>query len=92
MNNKKLIVSHSSIQVFHSCKRKFKYKYIDRVQSQEQISNKYLSFGQSLHTTLAKYNRLKDSKHRTLENLHELLRKSWVRKGYESRDEETSFI
>jgi len=71
MNNNKITISHSSIQVFHNCKRKFKHKYIDRLQSQQYSSNKYMSFGQSVHTTLAKFNLLKNSEDKTLENLHE---------------------
>ncbi|MBM7616312.1 RecB family exonuclease [Alkaliphilus hydrothermalis] len=91
MANNNLYLSHSSIQVFHTCKRRFKYKHIDRIKPKENLANKYLSFGQSVHTALAKYNLLTDETYRTVENLHKLLRKNWIRQGYESIEEERDF-
>lgn len=90
MSNK-IIISHSSIQAFHNCKRKFKHQYIDRLKSPTLPPNKCLSFGQSIHTALAKFNLLENIGDKTLENLHGLLRKNWIREGYESRDEERDF-
>lgn len=77
--------------MFLTCKRRFKYKYIDKLQGVEVAPSKYLAFGNSLHTTLAKYNSLTQAEHRTLENLHKLLRANWVREGYKSLDEERSY-
>lgn len=64
--------------------------YIDKMNTGDQNSNKYLSFGNSMHLALADFNRL-DDEHKTLENIHDLLRKNWIRDGYDSRDEEREF-
>jgi len=78
--------------MFKSCKRKYKYKYVDRVPNPVAATpNKYLSFGQSIHKSLAKYNMIEDEKLRTLHILHNLLRSVWIREGYENRDEERDF-
>lgn len=90
MSSKRIYLSNSSIKTFLSCKRKFKYKYIDRIISNDHPS-KYISFGNSMHKTLADFSKIKDEKYKTLDNLHNLLRKNWIREGYESIEEETSF-
>lgn len=77
--------------MFQTCKRRFKYKYIDKIRGVEVAPSKYLSFGNSMHTTLAKYNTFTLSEHRTLENLHKLLRANWVRDGYKTLDEERTY-
>lgn len=91
MTKLKLYLSNSSIQVFRECKKRFKYKYIDRVNPGKKITNKHLSFGQSIHSALAEFNMLRDQKYRTLDNLHNLLRKNWIREGYETLEEERQF-
>lgn len=91
MNEKKIYLSNTSIRTFFQCKRKFKYSYIDRINISERIPNKYISFGNSMHLTLADFNLIKDNNYRTLDNLHNLLRKNWIRDGYESREEEREF-
>jgi len=73
------------------CKRKFKYKYIDKVSTSEKVTSKFISFGNSMHLTLADFNNITNKNYRTLENLHNLLRKNWIRDGYESRDEEKNY-
>lgn len=86
-----LYLSNTSIKTFLTCKRKFKYKYIDRINPNKDITNKYLSFGNSIHLALADFNKLTIDKYRTLDNLHNLLRRNWIRDGYESREEEKTF-
>lgn len=53
--------------------------------------SKHLSFGQSIHTAIAKYNMINDDAYRTLDNLHSLLRKNWNRQGYEDIAEEKAY-
>ena len=53
--------------------------------------NKYLSFGNSMHATLRDFNMITDKTFRTLDVLHNLLRKNWIRQGYDSVDEERRF-
>ncbi|MCT4621587.1 MAG: PD-(D/E)XK nuclease family protein [Marinisporobacter sp.] len=91
MTHKKLYLSNSSIQVFLDCQLRFKNQYIDKLKVNKSPPNKYLSFGQSMHETLAGYNMITSEKHRTLENLHNLLRRNWIREGYDSIEEERSF-
>ena len=91
MAKKKLYLSNTSINTFMQCKRKFKYKYIDKVSTSEKVNSKHISFGNSMHLTLADFNNITNKNYRTLENLHNLLRKNWIRDGYESRDEERNY-
>ena len=86
----KLYLSATKIKTYLSCKRKFKLMYIDRLTSGDKKTSKYLSFGNSMHLALADFNRL-DDEHRTLDNIHDLLRKNWIREGYSSREEEREF-
>lgn len=91
MSKRKLYLSNSSIQVYKSCKKRFKYKYIDRISTGRKLANKHLSFGQSIHMALAEFNMITDKRYRVLENLHNLLRKNWVREGYKTLEEERQF-
>ncbi|MTI69177.1 MAG: PD-(D/E)XK nuclease family protein [Firmicutes bacterium] len=77
--------------MFKTCKRKFKYRYIDKIKPSTQSSSKYLSFGQSIHKTLSKFNKITDKNIKTLNNLHNLLRSNWIREGYRDKDEERDF-
>lgn len=86
-----LYLSNTSISMFYTCKRKFKYRYIDKIKPSEIVTNKYLSFGMSIHKALAKFNTLTDEQIRTLQNLHTLLRSSWIRDGYKDIEEERKF-
>jgi len=61
------------------------------LKSNKESSSKYLSFGNSIHTTLAQFNHITTQEYRTLESLHKLLRKNWIRDGYESREEEREY-
>lgn len=91
MNNNKLYLSYSSIKVFLGCKRRFKLKYIDKINTANPVTSKYISFGESMHKAIAQFNMITDENYKTLDNLHTLLRRNWIRKGYETLDEERSF-
>lgn len=91
MSGNKLYLSNSGIQVFLNCKRKYKFKYINKIKSKQQSPSKYLAFGNSMHITLAQFNMITDKKYRTIDNLHMLLRKNWKREGYESLEEEREY-
>lgn len=91
MSRNKLYLSSTNMQVFLNCKRKYKYKYIDRMNTKVKIQSKYLSFGSSIHMALAQFNRITDKQYRTIDNLHMLLRKNWRREGYVSLDEEREY-
>ncbi|WP_202709472.1 RecB family exonuclease [Sporosalibacterium faouarense] len=86
-----LYLSKTSISTYLNCQRRFKYKYIDKINPKQKITNKYMAFGNSMHLTLADFNKLTENKYRTIDNLHNLLRKNWIRDGYDSRDEEREF-
>ncbi|MCT4621136.1 MAG: PD-(D/E)XK nuclease family protein [Marinisporobacter sp.] len=91
MKKQKLYLSNTSIRTFLDCNKKFQYQYIDKINVTKSRTTKHLSFGKSIHATLAKFNMLTDTSQRTLDTLHDLLRKNWVREGYESIDEEREF-
>lgn len=91
MGEGKIYISSTSINIFNTCKRRFKYKYIDRITEIQRITNKYLSYGQSIHSALAQFNLISDERYKTLDMLQNLLRKNWKREGYESIDEERKF-
>lgn len=88
---KNLNISNSAIQVFKSCKRRFKYKYIDRLKTDTKISSKNLSFGNSIHSAIAQFNYIKGDEYRSQDVLQNLLRKNWIRDGYTSVDEERNY-
>ena len=87
----RLYLSSSNIQVFLSCKKKYKYKYVEKVNTNSKIQSKHLSFGNSIHAALAQFNMLTDKHYRTEGNLHTLLRKNWKREGYASIEEEREY-
>jgi hypothetical protein len=87
---KKLIVSNSSINIFKSCKLRFKYKYVDKI-PMPTISSKFLSFGTSVHKALAEYNKMpvgaQDS-----EVLEIFLQNNWSKDGYKNSIEEQQYF
>lgn len=91
MNKQKIYLSSTSIRTFLSCNQKFKYQYLDKVRVPKNNSNKYLSFGRSIHLTLAEFNKLSDKSFISLNELLDLLRKNWIRDGYESLEEEKMY-
>jgi RecB family exonuclease len=77
-------ISHFKLSMFLECPLKYKYYYIDNLK--EYCKPKpYQSMGISVHNALEAFFR---QKRRTLEMLHTLLRRYWVREGYSSKDEE----
>ncbi|MTI67510.1 MAG: PD-(D/E)XK nuclease family protein [Firmicutes bacterium] len=90
MSNK-LYLSNSSIKTFLKCKQKFKFKHIDKIDTGKKTESKYMSFGNSMHAALADYNNITNPQYKTLKNLHNLLRKNWIREGYETIEEEKSY-
>lgn len=87
----KLYLSKSSILAFKTCKRQFKHRYLENKNPSKELISKHISFGQSIHKALAEFNMITIHSHRTLENLHNLLRKNWIRNGFDSIEEERDF-
>ncbi|HEY8892912.1 MAG TPA: PD-(D/E)XK nuclease family protein [Clostridium sp.] len=90
MQNKTLFISNTSINMFKNCKKKFKYKYIDKINI-TPIKSHYLSFGTSLHNTLAELNKL-NIELQTYESSIPILEKHWISEGYESDEDELSYF
>lgn len=90
IQGKKLFISNTSINIFNNCRRRFKYKYIDKINNTLPKS-RYLSFGTSLHNTLAEYNNF-SSELQTYENSIPILQKNWSSEGYESKEDEESYF
>jgi RecB family exonuclease len=91
MHKKKLYLSNTSIQTFLDCNKKFQLKYLEKTIMSESKANKYASFGNSIHAALAEFSMITNKAYRTLDVLHNLLRKNWIRDGYESIEEERQF-
>lgn len=91
MKTKKLYLSCTSIKTYLLCKKKYKYKHIDKIHTTEPLATKYMSFGNSIHLALAHFNMLTNPEYRTLAILHKLFRKNWIREGYASVEEEREF-
>lgn len=54
--------------------------------------NKYISFGDSLHICLEKYNNsIKNKRRLNYNSIEELLKSSWISIGYDSKEEEKEF-
>ncbi|MDW8802640.1 PD-(D/E)XK nuclease family protein [Clostridium sp. A1-XYC3] len=54
-------------------------------------SNKFLSFDQSIHQTMADFNMIIDREEKTIKMLLNLLERNWIEEGYESYREEGRF-
>ncbi|WP_427340449.1 PD-(D/E)XK nuclease family protein [Caloranaerobacter sp. DY30410] len=91
MTTNKIYLSATSIKTYLSCKKRFKYKYLNKIDIGKTISNKYISFGNSMHMALADYNMITDESYKTLDILHNLLRKNWIRDGYSSIKKEKEY-
>ncbi len=72
--------------MFKYCKKRFKYKYIDKIKC-NLIKSHYLSFGTTIHNTLSEYNNL-PSQLQSYESLTSLLKKHWISEGYDSLENE----
>lgn len=91
IENNKLFISNKSIRAFKNCKRRFNDIYVDKINTITQKSH-YLSFGTSLHSTLAEYSNL-SSELQTYENCIKIMQKHWNSEGYKSKkDEENYFL
>ncbi|MCC5911784.1 MAG: PD-(D/E)XK nuclease family protein [Clostridiaceae bacterium] len=91
MKQNNIYLSNSNMQVFMNCRKKYRYKYIEKKKSEGTIANKFLSFGNSIHSTLAQFNKITSEEYRNEANLHKLLRRNWIRDGYESIEEEREY-
>ena len=80
--------SHFKLSMFGQCPLRYKYHYIDGLIKEYKKERPYLSMGESVHRALANFFRINDVELRTLENLHNLLRKNWSRRGFENEEEE----
>jgi len=84
-------LSYSALSTYQQCPLKFKFEYIDCLGDIYRQERPYLSFGSSLHSTLAKFFQTKETKQRTLDFLFSLLKKNWISKGYSSAEEEAEY-
>lgn len=82
---KKMLVSNTSINTFYKDKAAYRDKYIHN-KKYPSTNSKHLSFGNSLHNTLNKFNLLPVNE-QTFGNLEVLLNKNWIIEGYSSNGE-----
>lgn len=88
--NSKMYISYTSIVMFKTCKRKFKYRYIDRI-SKNPVNSPSLSLGLSIHNVLSKFNNLSPEQ-QTKNSLFELLNNEWISDGFSSAKTEERFL
>jgi hypothetical protein len=60
--------------------------------SKDKNLNKYFSFNQSIHATMADFNRLTDDFPKTVTTIHDLYKANWITKGYLIQMKKTSSI
>ena len=76
------IYSHSRINTFENCPLQFKYRYIDRIRSEEEGVEAFM--GSRVHEVLEKlYADLQYSKTDSLEELLELFRQNWQKNWHD---------
>jgi RecB family exonuclease len=85
-----LKVSYSKLSTFKECPFKYKCLYIDGLWHLRK-DRPPLALGSSLHMVLKEFFETKKKDKRTLENLHLLLDKNWISKGFEDAEEEQKF-
>src|SRR5208283_798403 len=84
------VVSPFKMSMFRQCPQKYKFQYIEKLASQFRIPRPYLTMGQHVHSALRDFFLIQPVEARTLEILHNLLRKHWRtdRQGFDSVEEE----
>jgi RecB family exonuclease len=73
------------LSTYKECPLKYKYAYIDKLKKKDTPQR---SMGESIHIAMSRFFKLKEKNQRTIQKLHELLRKSWIRKGFSDIEEE----
>lgn len=84
------VVSPFKMTMFRQCPQKYKFQYIDKLASQFKTPRPYLTMGTHVHSALRDFFLIQPVSARTLQVLHNLLRKHWRtdRQGFESVEEE----
>ena len=84
------VLSYSQINTYQQCPLKYKYHYILQI---PRPPKHYLSFGQSLHTTLDQFAKKYKERLQTVQfsDLLDLYVRSWLKEGYEDEKEEKDY-
>lgn len=88
----KLYLGHCSITQYSKDRQKFINNYLCKKSHKKTKYNKFISFGDSLHITLAKFNVIKNPTDKTLETLNQFFKESWQSLGYETKEEENKYF
>ena len=84
------VLSYSQISIYQQCPLKYKYQYIER---KPRLPKNYLSFGQSLHSTLDGFAKKYKNNFQTAEfsDLLDIYVRSWSKEGYKDEKEEKDY-
>lgn len=82
-------LSYSSISDYLNCPLKYKFRHIDKLPTKKTPA---LSFGSSLHETLAYLYGVKTPHPPALEQIQEKLKEEWISEGYSSEAEEKQYF
>lgn len=88
----KLYLGHCSITQYSRDKQGFIKNYINKKPCSKKKYNRHLSFGDTLHITLAKFNIIKSPFDKTLNTLYRLYKESWISLGYNTKEEESIYF
>jgi len=86
-----LYISYTHLSTYQQCPLKYKFHFIDGLGTLYRQERPYFSFGGSVHQALAKFFKIDDFSKRTLDMLQNLLKQSWISKGYASKEEEADW-
>ncbi len=89
MTINRLYISNTSISTFKNCKKKFKYRYLDKLPN-EVLKSPNLSLGTTIHNTLAEFNRLPQTE-QLYEVIVPLYKKHWKNDGYKTQTEKETY-
>ena len=77
-----MYISHTKINTYKQCPRKYKYHYIDLLSKKYTQVKPALSLSESVHGALRDFFAIEKPSERTLGKLQYLLRMNWQRKGF----------
>jgi RecB family exonuclease len=74
--------------MYRQCPLRYKFYYVDRLIKQYRKDWPHLSFGDSIHSALREFYRIPSGERRNWEQLEQLYRQNWNRKGFATLKEE----
>ncbi len=85
--------SHAMLKTYKDCPQRYKFIYIDQLQSKFKVAKPEFTMGQHVHTALKKLLADVPQQQRTPEKAREILKRVWTtnRSGFDSREQEAQY-